>query len=70
MHFISVMKTFGEQDYPIATAGTALRWAINSIPAGSHINLYPETPEIYDALKVSNEILPQGWDTQMYCTVP
>jgi hypothetical protein len=45
-------------------------WAINSVPAGSHINLYPETPEVYEAVKISNEILTQGWDTQMYCTVP
>jgi hypothetical protein len=36
---------------------------------GSHINVFPETSEVYDALRASNEILAHGWDSNMYCTV-
>jgi hypothetical protein len=43
---------------------------ISKIPAGSHINLFPETPEVYDCLKMSNDILAHGWQSNMYCTVP
>jgi hypothetical protein len=28
---------------------------IKNLPSGSHINVYPETQEVYDALRMSNE---------------
>jgi hypothetical protein len=67
---ISVLEKIGRQDYPIATSGRALRGAISSIPAGSHINVFPETPEVYESLKMSNDILAHGWAWSIYCTVP
>jgi hypothetical protein len=56
-HFMGVLRPSGKQDHPIATTGTALRWVIKNLPTGSHINLYPETPEVYEALKMANEIV-------------
>jgi hypothetical protein len=47
-----------------------LEWVIKNLPASSNINLFPETPEVYKALKMSNDILAQRLDTQMYCSVP
>jgi hypothetical protein len=35
--YVSVLKTVGQQDYPIAASGRALGGAIRCIPAGSHI---------------------------------
>jgi hypothetical protein len=69
-HFICVMKTSWKQDYPLETTGTALNWVIKNPPEQSQINLYSETAEVYEALKMSNKILTRKWDTQMYFTVP
>jgi hypothetical protein len=59
-HYISVLKTVEQQDYPIATSGRALRRAIRNISAGSHINVFPETAEVYESLKMSNDVLPSS----------
>jgi hypothetical protein len=32
--------------------------------------VFPGPPEVYDSLKMSNDILAHGWDSNMYCMVP
>jgi hypothetical protein len=48
----------------------ALKWAISCVRAVSHINIYPKTPEVHEALRISSEIIDHGWESQTYCTVP
>jgi hypothetical protein len=60
---------YGQQDYPIALSAMALNVAIGWIQKGAHIKILPETHEVYEALRMSNELLAHGWKSNMYCTV-
>lgn len=41
-HYVSVMRTYGKQDYPIAISARALRGITSCFRTGSHINLFPD----------------------------
>jgi hypothetical protein len=64
------VKTTAVQDFPIAISGMALKWVISYIPAGSHINIFPETAEVYESLRTSHDLLTHGWDSMKYFRVP
>jgi hypothetical protein len=69
-HHVSVLKMFGQQDYPIAVTARALKVATGCIQQGSTTKIIPETHEVYEVMRMSNDILAHGWDSNMYCTVP
>jgi hypothetical protein len=58
------------QNYPIGTTGLALDSSVRNLTAGSKIEMCPETHEVYEGLSMSKTIIDQGWESQMYCTVP
>jgi hypothetical protein len=43
---------------------------VSCIPARSHINIFTETPEVYESLRTSHDILADGWDSMKYGRVP
>jgi hypothetical protein len=53
---ISVLKSHGKEDYPIAVAGGALEHVFRNVPTQSHILLMPETLEVLEALKTTNDM--------------
>jgi aspartate/tyrosine/aromatic aminotransferase len=40
------------------------------LPDDAHLDLIIETPEVHDALKASADVITQGWEAKVYCTVP
>jgi hypothetical protein len=63
--YITAVKTTG-----IATSGMALKGVISCIPAGSYINIFTETAEVYESLRTSHDVLTHRWDSMKYCRVP
>jgi hypothetical protein len=46
-----------------------LKRGIGRIWKDEHIKILPQTDEISEALRMSNEILAHGWKSDMYCAV-
>jgi hypothetical protein len=58
-YYVCVLKSTGKQTCPIAVLGAAIEHVVLSLPSPSHILLMPETQEVYQAFKMSKDILDQ-----------